>query len=141
MIITRGTSLEGNYALYQDLYTISNDLNSQKEEKRTSLHFCLMPTEFCLTPFEVSTDRILLISFLLSQLFKLLQLIVLFLVVTLHLFIFAVFLIIIHLLLFFILNRIHSLVSNLLFPLSIQPSQFISSLLSFISSYSQILNW
>ena len=65
LIISRGTSLEGNYALYQDLYTISNDLNSQKEEKQTSLHFCLMPTEFCLTPFEVSTQCIRLIFIIL----------------------------------------------------------------------------
>lgn len=51
--------MEGNYATYQDLHVINNEINTKKEEKQTSLHFYLMPTEFCLTPYQVSSECIL----------------------------------------------------------------------------------
>lgn len=50
--------MDGNYARYEQLYTIQDGLNSTAPNQRTLLHFCLMPTEFCIYPYLVDSSRI-----------------------------------------------------------------------------------
>ena len=63
-ITPRSSTLIGNYANYQQLYTIHDEIASTNPTKRTVLHFCLLPTQFCLTPHTVSYQGL---SYLISS--------------------------------------------------------------------------